>query len=710
MQTGIRLRRSSRVRGLLVGAACILTAGGCAERDVAMPHPLTKPPSTVKDIALVAGEVSPSSPPAGMAITPAPSVPLGSTISQPLTSQPMPHIAGENISVNFDGINVGAFINTVFGELLKVSFEISPPVATKDVLVHLRTAEPMSPDAFLKLVIEVLRNYNIGVVYQNNVFRVIEAGNVKQDVPRIIRARAVPNMPDDMRPTFMFIQLHNVTSQFMLPWLGMAFKDRLQFQGVNEVNGVLVIGTRDDVRAAVDAIEVLDQPTMAGSRSMKIVPSYWSAQKLVDQLLIVLKAEGYAVALGAEGGASIKLVPIPALNYIILFTPDDKAMRHILEWVSQLDQPGQTVNTKQTYYYQVQNTSAKILAETLGRVMGGVEAGSANGSPAPTPANVAGANAPGTLPSIMQPGNVPAPPLSFNVNRQVAVDGSHNAIIFTGTAEEFSQFRALALQMDRAPLEVLIEATIAEVTLTEGDNLGVTLDYNDANALVPITSAVQSDAGLVVNLIRDRGRFLANLNASANKNKVSILSSPRVVASSGQKAAIKVGTEVPILTTQQQAPGTVGGTSTILQDVQYRSTGVLLTIDPTVNSNRRVELNIQQEVSEAQANKISDVSSPAIFSRSIQTTLSLRDGETVLLGGLISENYSRGNTGIPYLKDIPVLGNLFKTSSRGRTRIELIVLLTPYIIDGPDAANAVRDAFVHELTQLPTIPVSNGAP
>ncbi len=713
MQLGMRLRCLPRPQVSLFVAVCLFAIGGCSYNagDINIPRPLAKPASKSNDVTLLAGQVNPSERQTGTEVTPAPSPPLGNTVSQPLTSQAMPHLTGENVSVNFDGINVGAFINTVFGELLKVSFEISPQVVQKDVMVHLRTAEPMTPDAFLRLVVEVLRNYNIGVVYQNSVFRVIESASVKQDVPRIIRARSVPNLPDDMRPTFLFVQLHNVSSGFMLPWLGMAFKDRLQFQGVNDLNGVLIIGMAEDVRAAIGAIEVLDQPGMAGSRSTKIMPAYWSAQKLVEQLALVLKAEGYAVGVGAEGGASIKLVPIPALNYIIVFSPDEKSTQHILEWVSQLDQPGQTVNAKQTYYYPVQNTSAKLLAETLSRVMGGGDSGGSTAAPMASQTNMAGANAPGALPSFGQPAgnNVVAPPLLFAGTRQIAVDASHNAIIFTGTAEEFSQFRALAQQMDRAPFEVLIEATIAEVTLTEGENIGVTLNYDDNNALIPITSAVRSDEGLLVNLVRDRGRFIANLTAAANMNKVSILSSPRVVASSGQKAQIKVGTDVPILTTQQQSPGTqVGGTSTILQDVQYRSTGVLLTIDPTVNSNRRVELVVAQEVSEAQANKISDVGSPAIFTRSIQTTLSLRDGETVLLGGLISENYSRGNTGVPYLKDIPVLGNLFKNSSRGRTRIELVVLLTPYIIDGPDASNAVRDAFVQELTQLPPIPMANG--
>ena len=134
-----------------------------------------------------------------------------------------------------------------------------------------------------------------------------------------------------------------------------------------------------------------------------------------------------------------------------------------------------------------------------------------------------------------------------------------------------------------------------------------------------------------------------------------------------------------------------------MQSIQYRSTGVTLNIEPTINSNRRVELTVSQDVSEAQANSLSGIQSPIILTRAIQPTLSLSDGETVLLGGLISENYSTGNSGFPYLKDVPLLGNLFKTESRGVDRTELIVLLTPYIIDSPETSRQVRDAFRNKL-------------
>ncbi len=240
----------------------------------------------------------------------------------------------------------------------------------------------------------------------------------------------------------------------------------------------------------------------------------------------------------------------------------------------------------------------------------------------------------------------------------------------------------------------MIEATVAEVTLSDNESLGVVLGFDDSVASVGNRNTVRSDTGLFATLLRSKGQISASLKASADQSRITVLSTPRLVTTSGSAASINVGTQVPIITTQQTAPsGTVAGTSNILQDVQYRSTGILLNIKPTINSNRRVELSVAQEVSSAVANNISKVDSPIIQQRSITTNLSLGDGDTALLGGLISENYNDGDSGVPYLKDIPILGNLFKNRSKSLGRTELIVLLTPYIIDSPEAAHAVRDAF-----------------
>jgi general secretion pathway protein D len=610
-----------------------------------------------------------------------PAPPVGRQVASPINAQTPPSLKGEPVSINFEGIRLPAFINTVFGDILKVTFEIDSAVMQREQLVTLGMPEPLSRDQFYRLVTDVLGNYGISVVYSNNVYRIIEAANVKQAIPRIIRSRALGTIPSDMRPLFYFQPVHNIATGTMVIWLNLALKERVQAIPINYANGLLLLGNSEDVNAAIETIETLDQPYLAGSRSLKISPAFWSAQKLAQQLTDILTAEGYSIGIGGQAATAVKLIPVEALNIIVAFGTGQDALQQVLKWATDLDQPGQTVGTQGVFYHQVYNAKAKDIADTIRGISESKPASQQMGAPAQNAQGAPGA---------------PAPPIG---SQQIMVDEARNGLIVVGTAEEYARFRTLIAQMDRAPLEVMIEATVAEVTLRESENLGLLFNYDDGVARAANRTVVRSDdAGLFVSLLRDRGSFNARLNALADTNRVQILSSPRLVTSSGKSATINVGTQVPIITQQETAPNTtVGGTSSLLQAIQYRDTGVSLNVEPVINSNRRVELTIAQEVSDAQANNISTVQSPIILTRSLQTTLSLDDGETVLLGGLISENYSRGNSGVPYLKDIPVLGSLFKSQSRSVDRTELIVLLTPYIIDGPETARQVRDAFRSQL-------------
>jgi general secretion pathway protein D len=601
--------------------------------------------------------------------------PSGRDSAAPVTSTQPPPLSGDSISINFEGVQLPAFINTVFGELLKVTFEIDSAVLSREQLVTLRTAETTTPDNFYQLVSQVLANYGISIAYQNNVYRIVENSQAQASIPRIIRTRAFSNVPGDMRPVFYYAMIDNIRVRTLQGWLDLAMRARIQITTVPYSNSLMLLGTGEDISAAIELIEILDQPELAGSQSLKISPAFWSADRLTTQLIEVLRAEGYSVDRGADSVAAIKFIPVQALNTIIVFASGQKNLQHVLDWASELDQPGQTINTTGVYYHQVQNTNAEELAEIIGQVLG------TNGNDTEI---VEGAQT------------------SVTTNKSVLVDKSRNSIIFQGSAEEYAQFRSLVEQMDRAPYEVLIEATVAEVTLDQGESLGVVLGFDNGVTASSNTTTIKSETGsLIVNLIRDTGDLTAALNAAADQSRVSILSSPRLVAASGKTASMQVGTQVPIVTTQQTAPdGSTNGTSNILQQVQYRNTGVVLTISPIVNSSRRVELTISQEVSEAQANDTSDIQSPIILTRGFETTMSIDDGETVLLAGLISENYSSGDSGIPYLKDIPVLGNLFKSGSQSVQKTELIVLLTPYIIDSTGTSRQVRDAFRSQLSGL----------
>ncbi len=651
-----------------------------------IPPPLPVPKAADRAGFTVAEGSGETAGPTEMKVTAGPTVPLGKGTTEPLLSSALPHLTGEPISVNFDGIRLPAFINTVFGELLKLTFEIDSTVAARDQMVTLRTAgPPLSRDEFFGLVAEVLKNYGISIVYSNNVYRIVESATVKKPIPRIVRTRTASNVPADLRPIFYFQTVRAISTQTMMSWLNLIMGDRVTPMPLLGASGIVLLGSPSDVEAAIEVMETLDQPFLAGSQSLKISPAFWSAQKLAEQLASILTAEGYSIALGGQAASSIKMLPVEALNVIIVFGTSSESLQHLLQWATELDQPSQKIGTQGVYYHQVLNTKASEIATTVGSVLG---VGGIGGAQQPASGGVTLAT---DLPATAQPTTATG---GARGSQRLIVDEPRNGILFVGTAEEFAQFKALAVQMDRAPLEVLIEATIAEVTLRDSEDLGIVLDYDDGRATAPNRTVVQADeGGIFFSLIRDRASILARVNALADFNRLQVLSSPRIVTSSGKQAAINVGTQVPIITAQESSSGTVGGNTSILQSIQYRTTGVSLSIEPTINSNRRVELTVQQEVSAAQENNLSSVQSPVIINRSISTSLSLNDGETVLLGGMISENFSAGHTGVPYLKDIPLLGNLFKSGSESVNRTELIVLITPYIIDGPEGARQVRDAF-----------------
>ncbi|MGE0282439.1 MAG: secretin N-terminal domain-containing protein [Rhizobiaceae bacterium] len=680
-----RMKDQSQKRLIAVLCLAIVGLTSCTNR---VPSPITQP-LPIKKAAETDGSFALAEPEGqsvgrtAMQTGAGPAVPLGRATTDPLTSSRPPSLSGEPISVNFEGIRLPAFINTVFGELLKVNFEIDSTVAGREQIVTLRTAEPMSRDQFYALVVEVLNNYGITVIYSPNIgYRIVEATTVKKPIPRIVRTRTATSVPADLRPVFFFKPIDAIAGNTMVMWLNLMMGDRVQAINMLGSNGLILLGSAADVQAASDIIETLDQPYLAGSRSLKISPAFWSASRLTTQLIEIMTAEGYSIGQGGPTQTAIKLIPVEALNVVIAFGTSPEALQHLLQWATELDQPSQTVGSEGVFYHQVYNTKAADIADTVGAVLGG--AGQRNQSQQAAPP-------PGSPAAISQA----AAPTG---RQRIIVDEPRNGIIFVGTAEEFAQFKSLAQQMDRAPLEVLIEATIAEVTLRDSEDLGIVLDYDDSRAVAPNQTVVRSDeGGIFFSLVRDRASILARVNALADFNRLQVLSSPRLVTSSGKPAAINVGTQVPIITSQETAAGQVGGNTSILQAIQYRTTGVVLNIEPVINSNRRVELNVSQEVSAAQENNLSSVQSPVIINRSITTSLSLNDGETVLLGGMISENFSKGNTGVPFLKDIPLLGNLFKTGSESINRTELIVLITPYIIDGPETARQVRDAFRQKL-------------
>jgi len=301
-------------------------------------------------------------------------------------------------------------------------------------------------------------------------------------------------------------------------------------------------------------------------------------------------------------------------------------------------------------------------------------------------------------------------------NARLVIDQARNALVLIGTAQDYQRIRPVLEALDKAPREALIEVTVAELTLNQADNLG--LDWTSVNRL---GGGMVQRLGTGTNVLPGGGGGLALgtsgfnyailngvgdvrviLNAFSSDNHLSVLSTPRVLAKSGSEARIEVGTEVPIVTSQGST-NTIqnAGTTGILQSIDYRKTGVLLAVRPVIHAANRIDLTVSQEVSAALPNTTPGISTPLIQNRNVATELSLSDGQTVVIGGLISETRTASDSGVPYLKDLPGVGNLFRNQSLSKEKTELLVFITPYVISGDADAAAITEQFQEQMRRWP---------
>jgi len=181
------------------------------------------------------------------------------------------------------------------------------------------------------------------------------------------------------------------------------------------------------------------------------------------------------------------------------------------------------------------------------------------------------------------------------------------------------------------------------------------------------------------------------LNALSKVTDVNVISAPTIMALDNQKAILQVGDQVPILTQQSQDTG--NGSAPIINSVQMKDTGVILTVTPRINNAGRVMLDIQQEVSNVTKTESSDIDSPTIQQRKIQTRVLVNDGESLALGGLIQQNNNVDRSQVPILGDIPILGNAFKQKDDSIRRTELIIFIRPHVVRDINEAREVTDEF-----------------
>lgn len=605
---------------------------------------------------------------------------------------------GTPIALALDSVRLSAFIDEVFGTQLGLSLEMEQAVRDKADLVSLRLVRPETPSRVYEIAVEVLKRYGVAVVREEGRLRFAVQSGPSVDPPQMLAGRAMPEVPAGQRPVFIVVPLEVANSGTVGNQLRALFADGgLKVNDILEGNALLLTGSPTLVNAALEAVQLFDRPVFRDKRSLRISPRYLAVEELDKELRAVMAAQGYSIKTRPGDAGALTFVPVSSANALIVFGESEDALAAVAQWVEELDQPGDGGEGRAgAYIYEARNTTVESLAPTVGALIGA-------DLQADAPSASSGAAGPVSDLAAAGPSAANAPPNRARAGdgengERIVVDTARNAIVFQGSLSRWRLLQSVLERLDKPARQVLVEVTVAEVTLSGEFNHGVewafrNIGIDSANGPLSLLRGSTGSGGVVYSPISSSGQVRALLNLFATNSRVTILSTPRLLVRSGEKASIDVGTEVPVITSQATASDLGGITPSILQQVQYRKTGVLLEIEPVVHSSQRVDLTLSQEVSEAQQTDTSDIASPSIFSRRLQSSLSLADGEPMLIGGLISNSRSRSSTEVPGLGRIPVIGNLFSTRGNTEDRTELMVLITPYVVEDESEARELTEAL-----------------
>lgn len=391
-----------------------------------------------------------------------------------------------------------------------------------------------------------------------------------------------------------------------------------------------------------------------------------------------------------EGAASTYQVKgIERINAILVTAPASRGFQEINRWVRILDAASQE-QVEQLFYYPVKNLNAVELGETLSNIF---EIDNSRDSSSNLE-NVGGRRFIDQS-SDQEEGGISEArreitggensAAAANLKVSIVADEATNSLLIKSTVRDYRQLLTTINQLDAVPLQVMINAVIAQITLTDSNKFGVDWTRVASNSAVqPISTATSTGyvpsslGGLMFSksFIDGAAQVDATLQAISVNNEVELLARPSLTVINNQEGEIQIGSQVPVQ--QGQSLGNAGVSTT---NIQYRDTGIVLSITPQINSDGIVNLSIRQELSSVESGAEGVNNNPIFNNQEINTTVVVRDGENVVLGGLIQTDVESLNTGVPVLNRMPVVGNLFSYRQQATQRRELFIVLRPEIVN-----------------------------
>ncbi len=649
-------------------------------------------------------------------------------------------LRGGATSFRFEEAPIAEFATIVLKDVLQADYVLHQPI---NGAVTLSTGGDVSPDQAVLLLESALQANGLVLAQDTRgTYHVGKAEVVRGIVPAV--RQAVQGQPLPPGSGAIIVRLQHIGASEMAAILRpMAPADAIV--RVDNLRNLLVLaGSRAQAEGWMDLVQTFDVDLLKGM-SVGVFPLQHVSVKEVEAALALISGDasaaasppaaaragttaGAAASVPAAGGGAnplmgaFRVLPIERLNSILVVTPRAAYLDEARRWIDKLDQPGGGGAESQLFIYRVQNVNAKHLASVLSGIFGDTRAG---GSQAPASSGVAPGLSATTVGTVSGLGAGGAAGLTGTANRaagtsflggggsglgvrtgltgnapqaqqapvpvaniggiRIMPDELNNSVLVWSTKAEYAKIEATLKRLDLPLTQVLIEASIVEVTLNDDLEYGLQWAFNDSRSSTDYTGrGVLSTAaggtlggalaGFSYTLKNPAGNVRAVLNALSKKTAVKVIASPSLMVLDNHTASIAVGTQTPI-----QAGETITSDGIVRTSVQYKDTGVNLMVTPSVNSGNVVTMQVDQSVTDVgQQDEVSK--QRAFLQRQLSSKLAVRSGESIVMGGLIQGNSTTSKSGVPVLHSIPVLGNLFGTTSNMGSRTELLVVITPRVV------------------------------
>jgi len=621
---------------------------------------------------------------------------------------PRPPIAleGDSVMVNFERAPLAEVVHSIMGETLGLDYVIEHPVKGE---ITLRTRSPIPRAQLLPILESLLRNNNTLMIRgPEDRYFISGSPNARTTAP------SFQSSPDGGFAN-VIVPLQYVGATEMAEILKPVAPGDAFVRIDSRRNLLILAGTQIQLEGWLDIIATFDIDQLAGV-SVGIFPLTNSPAEEIFSELQQIMAEGGDVA-GAGVMSMVRVMPIERLNSIMVVSPRAHYIDVVGKWVSTLDGIEDEGSEPTLHVYPVRNGNAGQLASLLSTIyISGrpSESGRAAGRTGVAPGlteNSSGAASAGK----QSAGSNASGGTTFDLGGGVRVvsDDYNNSLLVLATPYEYQKIERTLVKLDVVATQVLIEASIIEVTLTDGLEYGLEWAFDNylgggdtGTGILDLGGGLGARApGFSYTVADSAGAVKAVVNALAERSLINVISTPSVMVLDNHTASIHVGDQQPI---RSQSTVTNGGN--VQQSIQYKDTGVKLEVTPSVNDGGLVTLDINQSITDVGPVDAA-TGQRSFLERTVSSRVAIRSGESVVLGGLIRDNESTGRSGIPLLMDIPGLGALFSTTDTSSSRTELLIFISPRVLEGDqdlrDLNKEMRDRM-KGLNDFSDLPVSFG--